>query len=140
MVLRARNRNQIAVLVDPQRPDAWRQEPYYAQLKAWARWAVASRNKVIVVVRVGPRTYVVFPDRDVDLGVVSEGDKIVTHERVTPLGVQWDASTSHQDAPPTSNVGLAQWGTPILKPATGKVEGPKIEGAVEELPVPRRTQ
>jgi hypothetical protein len=76
VVFRTNNGKQIAVQVDPQRPDAWRQETYYSQLKAWARWAVANGNKVVVVVGVGSRAYVVFPDRDVDLGVVSEGDNI----------------------------------------------------------------
>ena len=89
--------NRIAVYVDPQRPDAWRQEPYYSRLKQWARAAVPHRGQVLACV--AGRTYVVFPDRDVDLGVVGDDELIVTSERTTPLGVQLDASKIRKDDP-----------------------------------------
>ena len=46
----------------------------------------------------------VLPDHDIDLGVASEGDRIVFTERITPTGIQVDATTRHEDAP---KVGLA---------------------------------
>jgi len=116
-VSRSLDGRQILVHVDPQRPDAWRREPYYSQLKAWARQAVASRSGVIVVVRVGSVAHVVFPDRDVELGVVSDGAKVITSERMTPTGVRWDAKVSREEAPapPAGNVGLATTGDAGLK-------------------------
>lgn len=67
--------------VDPARPDAWRAEPYYSQLKAWAR---VDRRRVIVIVR--GRAIVVLPDRDVDLGVMAPDEVVVTEQRPTPAG------------------------------------------------------
>jgi len=89
--------NRIAVYVDPQRPNAWRQEPYYSRLKQWAEAAVPHRGQVLACV--GRRTYVVFPDRDVDLGDVGRDELIVTRERTTPLGVHLEASKIHKDDP-----------------------------------------
>ncbi len=90
----------IVVNVDQQRPDAWKHEPYYSQFKAWSRRATADRKQLLVQVNVGSRAYVVFPDRDVDLGVMAEGDTIITRQRMTPLGIQWGATKVHKGAPP----------------------------------------
>jgi hypothetical protein len=78
MVLRADGGGvRILVFVDNRNPDAWRAAPYYADLKAWA----ANRLKIgkQVHVRVGARTIVVLPDRDVDLGEV--GDRVIVAEQ-----------------------------------------------------------
>ena len=40
------NAPRLSVHVDPARPDSWRQEPYYSQIKRWV--AVAQRGQVIV--------------------------------------------------------------------------------------------
>jgi len=40
--------NEILIHVDPDRPDAWRREPFYSQICRWARAAVRTRGKVIV--------------------------------------------------------------------------------------------
>ena len=92
--------NRIAVYVDPQRPDAWKQEPYYSRLKQWAAAAVPHRGQVLACV--GGRTTVVFPDREVDLGVVGEDELIVTSERTTPFGVELNASKIRKDDPRAS--------------------------------------
>jgi hypothetical protein len=78
------DQNRIAAHVDPGRPGAWREAPYYATLKQWAA-AVAPHNGQIVVC-IGNRTIVVLPDHDVDLGVVAEDEEIVTRERPGPAG------------------------------------------------------
>ena len=41
----------------------------------------------------------VFPDREVDLGVVGEDELIVISERATPFGVELDASKICKDDP-----------------------------------------
>jgi hypothetical protein len=73
----------IAVHVDPGRPAAWRDAPFYDDLKGWARAGGAERQ---VVVNVGARAIVILPDRDVDLGVVEPGETIVTGEAVDTQG------------------------------------------------------
>jgi len=83
--------------VDPQRPDAWRKEPYYSKLKQWAR--TAARNRNLVVVTIGWRMIVVFPDRDVDLGMMSEDEHVITRQQATPNGVRWEAFKARKDDP-----------------------------------------
>ncbi|SON57218.1 hypothetical protein HDIA_3677 [Hartmannibacter diazotrophicus] len=74
----------VLALVDPARPDAWRQEPFQGQLRAWAKAAVPHGGQIVV--KIGHRAIVVLPDRDVDLGEVGPGDAIITEQRNTPAG------------------------------------------------------
>jgi hypothetical protein len=76
----------VAVHVDPGRPNAWRQEPFYSELKEWS--VMASHQMHQVVVCIGSRAIVVLPDRDVDLGVVAEDERIMTAERLLPSGLR----------------------------------------------------
>lgn len=71
--------DRLTVRVDPGAPHAWRKEPFYGQIRAWARAALASRRQVIVMV--GDNATVVLPDADVPVGRVSPGDRIVMHEQ-----------------------------------------------------------
>ena len=64
--------NRIVAHVDPQRPEAWRRDPFYSQLKLWAEAAVPYRGQIAACV--GRHMYMVLPDRDVDLGVVADDD------------------------------------------------------------------
>jgi hypothetical protein len=88
---------QITVHVDPERPDAWREEPYYSLLKEWAGRGV--KNGERIVVRVGSRFHVIFPDRDVDLGPVGDDEVIFTGERQTPTGKKLGAFVLKKDDP-----------------------------------------
>jgi hypothetical protein len=49
MLLTRRTENQLLVTVDPGFPNAWRQEPYYATLRAYAK------RGIFVGVRIGRR-------------------------------------------------------------------------------------
>lgn len=70
--------------VDPRFPKAWRQQPYYGQLKDWARrWA---RSGPRVVVRIDRQLIAILPDEDVDLGQPEKGDSIFIGEVATPDG------------------------------------------------------
>lgn len=51
--------DQLTVLVDPDHPQAWRQEPYANQLTAWATEAAGRGGYVIVFV--GDDVYKVAP-------------------------------------------------------------------------------
>jgi hypothetical protein len=59
-------RNSITFHVDPSRPEAWRREPFYSYMKKWAERVASQRGRVLVIV--GMRSIMIFPDRDVDLG------------------------------------------------------------------------
>jgi hypothetical protein len=71
--------------VDPGAPQAWRKEPYYGQLKRWA--AGALREKRHVIVFLNQNATVILPDRDVPLGLIAPGDRIVSSEKLTPQGL-----------------------------------------------------
>ena len=92
----------IAAHVDPSRPAAWRIEPYYSQLKAWARYAAPGRGQVVVYI--GMRIIVIFPDRDAELGILEEGDLIVTKEITTPMGTRYEALKLKPDDPRAKNI------------------------------------
>jgi hypothetical protein len=60
---------------DPDRPQAWKVEPYYSRLRDWARRAFLE-NKRIVAMVTGHAT-VILPDRDVPIGALAPEDEIV---------------------------------------------------------------
>jgi len=74
--------------VDPGAAGAWRREPFYGQLRAWA--AAALRESRHVVVFVNKSATVVLPDRDVPVGILAPGDRLVARERRTAGGVTLD--------------------------------------------------
>ena len=83
-----RTRARLSVYVDTARPNAWRQEPYYSQIKRWAAAAAAQRGQVIVWQ--GRSTIAVLPDRDQDLGEVRPDQFIVTSATQGPQGTMLD--------------------------------------------------
>jgi len=74
----------LIVYADPGKPAAWRTEPYYGQIKAWARAAVAQRRQVLVFVN--SRATAVLPDREIELGALAPGDRVVYRERRDAAG------------------------------------------------------
>ena len=56
----------ISVLVDASRPNAWREPPFHAELRAWARHGAT--KGIDVVVLAGGRAFAIGADADVDLG------------------------------------------------------------------------
>jgi hypothetical protein len=65
----------LNVVVDPAYPMAWRQEPYYSRLKAMSERAYDGYELLVCV---GDRRIVVFPDQEADLGLVDPTHKIVS--------------------------------------------------------------
>jgi hypothetical protein len=78
----------LFVQVDPGQPAAWRREPYYRHLKQWA--AASLQRKRHVVVFLNKSATVILPDRDVALGPLGPGDRIVARERRTASGIVLD--------------------------------------------------
>jgi hypothetical protein len=66
------NPSEVEIVVDPGRPDAWRSEPYYSQIKQWADPRNLSITRIIV--RTGGRLIVVFAEADIDLGLPPPND------------------------------------------------------------------
>jgi hypothetical protein len=70
--------NRVAIHVDPSRPDAWREQPYYDEIKHWARLAAPEMRQVVVCIR--NRAIVILPDEDVDLGPIRDDERIISGE------------------------------------------------------------
>jgi len=64
----------IYVQVDPGAPSAWRKQPYYDQLRRWAKNNLP--KGICVVVFVNDVATVIMPDRDVPLGAMKPTDGI----------------------------------------------------------------
>jgi len=65
----------LCVDVDPGFPDAWKKPAYYPLIK---RWSGAVRDRTgCVLVYVGARTIVVFPEEDIDLGPLEPAPVLV---------------------------------------------------------------
>lgn len=98
--------NRVTVVVDPARPDAWRQPPYHQQIRQWAARAAPVGGKIHVCI--GPRTVVVQPDRDVDLGELDADEVILTTRRQTALGIVEDVQKVRRDDPRLREIGVVE--------------------------------
>ena len=65
----------MLVMTDPDRPLAWRAQPYYGRMKEWSAHAFRE-NKRIVALCLGEAT-VLLPDCDVPIGALGPDDEIV---------------------------------------------------------------
>ena len=90
-----RRPHQILLLVDPSQPLSWRHDPYYRQLKDWARAGVDARPRQQVLVYIKERIIVVLPNKEVDLGVIANEDhagvRIMVRDLQTLRGRDWEA-------------------------------------------------
>ena len=84
----------VAFHVDRSRPDAWRAEPFYSEIKNLAEQAVEDDCQIVVCI--GYRAIVILPDRDIDLGVIAQDERIVSGCRADGT---WDAFKLHKDDP-----------------------------------------
>jgi len=86
--------------VDPARPGAWRRKQFYAQFKDWARAATSHPRRIgQVLVNVGKQTFVILPDRDVDVGTVEPDEIVVTEGLPGPRGMTFNAFKMKKDDP-----------------------------------------
>ena len=104
--------NRITVHVDPAKPDAWKRNPYYGTLKQWSQRAATNRGQVVVMV--GKRAIVIFPTRDVDLGVVAGDELIVTGERRSQNGPYLEAYVVARETASDSDGASAAVADPLL--------------------------
>jgi len=79
MVIASEKSGRVWICVDPARPDAWRREPYYRDIKQWAVWAAQGGHQLLV--HSAGRTISILPDRDVELGPVAKGESVALAPR-----------------------------------------------------------
>ena len=65
----------LKIVVDEATPGAWLSEPYYSRLNRMSQKAYEGQRLIICI---GQRRIVVFPEADIDLGVLSDDDKIIS--------------------------------------------------------------
>ena len=88
----------IGVHVDPDRPEAWRREPYYSQIMSWAARAAAGEGQVVVWE--GRNAVALLPGGEKNLGPVPAGHHIVFQMAEGPDGrVRPDAIVRSPDDP-----------------------------------------
>jgi hypothetical protein len=75
--------------VDPDRPGAWRQEPYITALRALAAMGLA-KGKLLLVME-NSLTTVLLPRQEIPVGHVSPQAHIRVSERSTPAGPVFEA-------------------------------------------------
>ena len=94
----------VAIYVDPGSAGAWRKEPFYSKIKHISQFG-ADRN-IQVVVCIGKRAIVVFPDAEVDLGIIADDERIVTRRSKSGTGIKLEALKLRADDP-GSQVGFS---------------------------------
>ncbi|RTM05672.1 MAG: hypothetical protein EKK31_15020 [Hyphomicrobiales bacterium] len=87
----------IAIHMDPGRAGAWREEPFFSEIKNWSKMAAAQMHQVVVCI--GKQAIVIFPDREVDLGQVADDERIMSVETRTAGGLKLDAIKLKADDP-----------------------------------------
>ncbi len=85
MRLEAGGRNLI-LDVDPDRPDAWKREPYYSQIKLWSE--IMPRNEGLVLCYAPEALYVVTPMEDLTLRAPKKGDILETGMEMSLFGLR----------------------------------------------------
>ena len=89
--------HRIVIHVDPVRPGAWREEPYYSTLKQWARQAAMEGGTILVWT--AARATLILPSADKELGIVRDDQFIVPVQQSTAKGVVVDFVVVEADDP-----------------------------------------
>ncbi len=86
-VIRLENGGSTVILdVDPDRPAAWKQEPYYSQIKQWSEILPRGEGKVLVYAPDG--LYVVSPMEDLRLPAPKKGETLETGMEMSLFGLR----------------------------------------------------
>jgi hypothetical protein len=112
------SKDRLSIHVDPGRPDAWRKQPYYAMIKAWAREALSKSQQVVVMI--GYRTIVILPDRDVDFGQLAPDEIIVMGETPGIAGPVYEPLVVRQDTDVGKSIDAADGKPVMVRDETGE--------------------
>jgi hypothetical protein len=77
------NPPRLTILVDPERPDIWREAPYFSQIRFWSQHGA-------VTVMIGDQAYAVTPQRIEDLGLLTPEYTIEITEQETISGMRYE--------------------------------------------------
>jgi hypothetical protein len=107
VVALATNGKRLTIFVDPDRPDAWRKEPYYSEIKGWAR--SAAKNQGQVFVSQGWDMIVVTPDGETNfLGPVTDQQLMITRRKRASGGTELQHIIVDKDDPVLEALKLIQ--------------------------------
>lgn len=70
----------LTIQVDPGFRSAWKEKQYYDVLKQWALKLMERDNYIFVFD--GITTFIVLPDRDEDIGVIGQNQKVYFNKRI----------------------------------------------------------
>jgi hypothetical protein len=80
----------IYVQVDPGAPSAWRKQPYYDQLRQWAKNNL--QKGIHVIVFVNEIATLIMPDQDVPIGPMKPTDGISVRRNFAPGFAKYEAT------------------------------------------------
>jgi len=106
----------LVVQVDPQRPDAWKREPYYSALRDHAR--TLCPQGALIIVKIGNRNILMLPNGEVDLGTGNDSKATRIRPVLTDAGPQWQAVKAGGE-----RVGLPASGLPPLEAGEDETTG-----------------
>ncbi len=93
----ATNAKRIVVYVDSDRPDAWRKEPYYTDLRNWSKAAAQNRGELLV--SQGRDMFVITPEGETNLGQVGDDQVIIALRKSGSGGSEFDHVVLDLDDP-----------------------------------------
>ena len=102
----ATDARRMVIYVDPDRPDAWRKEPFYSDIKNWSR--AAERNQGQIMVAQGLNMIAVTPDGETDLGPVRDDQLVITRRVRGADGISFQHIVVDQDDPVLEAIRLLQ--------------------------------
>jgi hypothetical protein len=82
--------NKVEIYSDPGAAFAWRRGPYLSTIRQIAS-AGLRRSGMVFAIDNG-RSTIILPDRDVDLGILVEDDRVLLSEVRTPTGLRYEPS------------------------------------------------
>lgn len=89
--------SRMEIHVDPDRPSAWAESPYYEEMRAWSAASMPSRGQVIVWEH--EDIIAILPDRAERLGPMRQDQLLVTHESQGPDGLEYEVLIMDADDP-----------------------------------------
>ena len=81
--------HRFRVNVHPKYPNRWREEPYYSTLKSIAKSLDPGEAQLIICV--GKKTTVILPNEEIYLGLIEEGQQVLTKCIATASGNKYSA-------------------------------------------------
>jgi hypothetical protein len=89
--------SRMEIHVDPARPGAWAEAPFYDEMRAWSAASMPNRGQVIVWEN--EDLIAILPTRADRLGPMRQDQMLVTHESQGANGLEYEVLIMDQDDP-----------------------------------------